>query len=522
MESLSTDDRSTWRAIRKDLEDIGISVAAFEANRDFILGWLSHATETGAFEERNLPDSENGSILESPSEFKGSITEGGSDEPSITASTEVYRGIEYHHSIPSSDAGLPLRYGSEVSPCFTQSLPVDGRGPSSQLKLPSSTPPTLIEYSIPCERCGKFNIAYELHMNCDKCKDGDYNLCLQCWRHGRGCLNWYGFGQSAMNFWNRTVRSKAFDSSKCAIPHILTGRQYRRVAIRAPPAGAGDGEALTETLSDSNMDFQAGFFCSICFTFAHDDYWVCDTCNDGEWGYCVVCIKRGNCCTHPLLHVGAHPFTNSEPSSFFNPQLSDTIPAFSPLKCSVICSICDLPIPLSGNHFHCPRCEDGNYDMCTDCYLRLVHNGQISEEDGPQDWRRCLKGHRMTIFGFGVSARGQRFIVIKGLVGGHALNYSDTRPTSGSYPPSGGGGFRVSAQWSYWPKEGDDDELAFPRGAEIQECENIDGDWSLGVYCGRKGLFPSIYCKVVDEVNGSTERCDDPIGQDTLVAANRL
>ena len=435
VDSQSTEDRLTWRAIRKDLEDIGISVAAFEANRDFILGWLSHASETGAFEERNSPDSENESIPEAPSDSNGSITEGDSDAPSINASTEVYRDTDYQNSIPSSDQALLFGFGSEFLPSFTQSLPVIESGPSSQLKVPSPTLPTSMQHSISCERCGKFNIAYELHMNCEKCNDGDYNLCLHCWRHGRGCLNWYGFGQSAMTFWNHTVSSKTIDSSKCAIPHILIGRRYRRVAIRAPPAGAGDGEALIETLSNSNLDFQSGFFCSNYSTFAHDDYWVCDICNDGEWGYCVVCVRRGRCCTHPLLHVGAHPSTNSQPSSSVNPRPSDTIPPFSPLACSINCSICDLPIPPSGNHFHCPRCDDGDYDVCIDCYLRLVNNGQITEENGPRGWRRCLKGHRMIIFGFGFSARGQRFVVIKDLVGGHAMDASDTSTTSGRYPP---------------------------------------------------------------------------------------
>ena len=236
----------------------------------------------------------------------------------------------------------------------------------------------------------------------------------------------------------------------------------------------------------------------------------------------MVCVRHGRCCTHPLLHFGAQPSTNIHPSSSVVPQPSETIPQVSPLACGIDCSICDLPIPPSGNYFHCPRCDDGDYDVCIDCYLRLVNNGQIAEENGPRGWRRCLKGHRMIISGFGVSARGQRFIVIKDIVGGHALNFSDTSPTSGSYPPSGGCGFRVSAQWSYWPKEGDDDELAFPRGAEIQECENIDANWSWGVYCGRKGLFPSSFCKVVDEVNDCIEKCDDLIGQDTLITTNRL
>ena len=254
MESLSKEDRSIWRAIRKDLEDIGISVGAFEANRDFILRWLSHAIETGAFEERRIPDSENESMPESPFNSNDNITEAGSDGPSITASTQVYRGIKYHDSTSVSDQALPIKYGSEFLTRFTQPLPVDGCGPSSQPKLPSSTLPTLIEYSISCERCGKFNIAYDLHMNCETCNDGDYNLCLQCWRHGRGCLNWYGFGQSAVTFWNHTVSSKAIDSLKCAIPHILTGRQYRHVAIRALPADSEDCAPLIEILTASNVE----------------------------------------------------------------------------------------------------------------------------------------------------------------------------------------------------------------------------------------------------------------------------
>lgn len=41
MDSLSANDRAVWRTIRKDLRKIGISVAAFDANRDFIFNDLS-------------------------------------------------------------------------------------------------------------------------------------------------------------------------------------------------------------------------------------------------------------------------------------------------------------------------------------------------------------------------------------------------------------------------------------------------------------------------------------------------
>ena len=53
VDSLSADDKAIWRNIRKELEEIGISVAAFEANRNFIFDWFVRAVETGAFDEHN-------------------------------------------------------------------------------------------------------------------------------------------------------------------------------------------------------------------------------------------------------------------------------------------------------------------------------------------------------------------------------------------------------------------------------------------------------------------------------------
>lgn len=53
VDSLSADDRAVWRTIRKELEEIGISVAAFDANRNFIFDWFARAVETGAFEEQD-------------------------------------------------------------------------------------------------------------------------------------------------------------------------------------------------------------------------------------------------------------------------------------------------------------------------------------------------------------------------------------------------------------------------------------------------------------------------------------
>lgn len=62
VDSLDTDERQRWRAIRKELEESGISVAAFEANKDFIMNWFKTATEAGAFEEQ-AAEERPGSIL---------------------------------------------------------------------------------------------------------------------------------------------------------------------------------------------------------------------------------------------------------------------------------------------------------------------------------------------------------------------------------------------------------------------------------------------------------------------------
>ena len=148
----------------------------------------------------------------------------------------------------------------------------------------------------------------------------------------------------------------------------------------------------------------------------------------------------------------------------------------------------------------------------------------------------------MIIVGFQDSNLGQRRIVVEDLVGGNALKddasghdsfewswreegqrqaktvskavtgrANDVRdspladgavapPLLKTYPPNGGVGMHVQALWSWWPAEGAEDELAFPKGAEIRECEDINGDWFWGIFCGRRGVFPSGYGRVVELV----------------------
>lgn len=98
----------------------------------------------------------------------------------------------------------------------------------------------------------------------------------------------------------------------------------------------------------------------------------------------------------------------------------------------------------------------------------------------------------MIVVGFEDSEAGQRRIVVEDLVGGVFLDGDGDGDAGGRAR-----GMRVLALWGWWPQEGvaGADELAFPKWAEIRECEDMNGDWYAGVYCGDRGLFPSAYVR---------------------------
>ncbi|KAL8708474.1 MAG: hypothetical protein Q9220_006631 [cf. Caloplaca sp. 1 TL-2023] len=424
--------------------------------------------------------------------------------------------------------------------------------------------------SIACERCKRKDIQYELHWNCSRCQNGKYNICLQCYRQGRGCLHWYGFGYAALQRYQRYAK----DSPKrqdLSPPHMLIGHQYER-SEPEPVQSPSLISKPTVTTQDPASRLQSGAFCASCFSHANTCYWKCSSCNDGEWGFCNRCVNQGRCCTHPLLPV-AHKSTISEtgtttttttphPSHLeegggltsFTPILGPRSQSSShflglsppnhylPLTLSTQCDVCKYPIQPSTTRFHCPQCKDGDYNICAASYMKLISSGRISADDGDKGWRKCERGHRMIVVGFEDISVGQRRVVVKDLVGGLGLSKVEgddgstvqkwiwqdgqqqqstiasttgtdqhntdptttTTPSSSStprllrtFPPSGGSGLRALALWSYWPRDDASDELPFPRGAEILEVENINGDWFLGTYTGRRGLFPGPYVRVL-------------------------
>lgn len=479
-----------------------------------------------------------------------------------------------------SPATFPL---SVTDGAPVESPPVD----TPALNVPPTQYP---EPVISCNRCGKEHIEYRLHYNCSRCDDGAYNLCLSCYRAGKGCKHWYGFGWAAWPRYERQAPPGGYPPNH-EHPHILIGRRYQRPSTPLSESTSPPHTFMSE--DDPNNRLEEGVFCETCNAFANGCYWKCDICNEGAWGFCNSCVNQGRHCTHPLLpmahqphapspkpanldstasttnsHTGpprspglAPPTQDTTASSATTPPHSPT-PAsaslvlgpglitlarstFKPLTFTTLCNKCNYPIPPSHTRYHCLRCNNGDYDICASCYHKLVVSGRISKEDGMSGWRRCLRGHRMVVVGFEDRDDGQRRVVVRELVGGWALrdegeeatssaaaagtqerdrererdnrkwswrdtdgsihryrtphshNSSSSSPSTLRFPPDGGIGLRVLALWSYFPAEGVEDELGFPRNAEIREVEDINGDWFWGVYAGAKGLFPGNYGRVV-------------------------
>ncbi|KAL3479340.1 hypothetical protein BJX99DRAFT_222432 [Aspergillus californicus] len=426
------------------------------------------------------------------------------------------------------------------------------------------------EPNISCDRCGKTNIQYNLHKTCLQCKDGNYHICLRCYRQGRGCLEWKGFGASAQAELEKLRVSEGQTSQARENEHILQAFKYSRPSETALRF-VRDGKEMTT--DNPARRLQQGLFCDRCQSSANDGLWRCSQCNEGEWGFCNKCVNQGKCCTHPLLPIrrmGSGNRISQEQSTDRNTE------TFKVLTISTNCDLCTSPIPTSTFRFHCLRCNGGDYDLCASCYLKLVATSKIRKEDGLNGWRRCLKGHRMVVIGFEDYPEGQRRVIARNLVGGYALNDSHLPPTSSSptrivasstgtllpdspssvgdwswkegserrkkaprirpaystdrdrtnsnpstptslnqaqaqsstmapstsrrFPPDGGVGLVVHAMWSWLPEEGVQDELMFPRGAEITEAENINEDWYWGCYAGMKGLFPGSHVSVVGEI----------------------
>ncbi|GAB7335447.1 hypothetical protein MBLNU13_g07812t1 [Cladosporium sp. NU13] len=265
-------------------------------------------------------------------------------------------------------------------------------------------------------------------------------------------------------------------------PHVLAARRYLR------PSTSGQRYHIEE-----------GAFCEQCHTFTDASYWHCYICLEGAWGYCASCLNQGQHCTHPLLPVGRKGINAEQASSstINLPHLPEN--SYVPLPVRQDCDVCHYPIAPINSRFHCNTCNEGDYDVCNECYYGLVATGKISHANGPNGWRRCLQKHRMAVVGFQDTPEGgQQRIIVRDVVGGLALKEDEasaSAPASQQLPPDGGVGLRCLAGWNRFVPE--QDELDFPKNAEIKEAEQLNEDWFWGVYAGKKGVFPGNHVRVL-------------------------
>ncbi|KAK5118413.1 hypothetical protein LTR62_002927 [Meristemomyces frigidus] len=354
-------------------------------------------------------------------------------------------------------------------------------------ELVASTPVTASVPPVKCNGCNATNIQHDLHYQCSKCQDGTFVLCLACYREEKGCDHWFGFGFKAEQRWHASAPAgrRSYGDEP---PHVLQPRRYNRAVGNT-------------TSTDHNVSQpEEGAFCETCHTPANECYWYCPDCLEGAWGYCDRCVQQGKHCTHPLLPV-AHISTMHRP--FADPTRATFVPmphlrpdSYVLWPVATHCDICQNKVPAHKTHFHCFECSKGNYDICTDCYYNLVATGKISQTNGPNGWRRCLQGHRMAVIGFqNVMSGGQLRTMVSAPVGG--WRHKDTSTTQARQPLAldAATGNRCLAAYNYFPRNEGNDDLVFPKNAEISEVYEDHPEWFSGIYCGKLGLFPSSHVR---------------------------
>ena len=377
------------------------------------------------------------------------------------------------------------------SPSIKTESRADGTSENAAAVMAVSDPATRLQEGKFCDRCHTF--ADTCFWSCDCCNEGEWGFCNNCVNSHHCCTHpllpiaHQSSGPSRQN-----QKSQATNGSPTR-DFVLTSSE-RNAGVQSHPSG--EGTSSTADSSQNPFPYEPTDYRPLTITTNCD---ICSTPIPPDH-------TRFQCPRHPTP-------TPNDPDS------------------------------------------KGDYDMCMNCYFNLVKIGQIKRENGPAGWRKCLQGHRMIVVGFEEWPEGQRRIVVNDLTGGHKMTDDDvanfnlssfSNPSAASssssypnpppvasattgatagrwswkedaagtkrasrvrtssfthtskFPPDGGYGKTSVALWSHYPEEGESGkgELLFPRGAEINEVEEINEEWYFGVYMGDLGLLPAQYVRV--------------------------
>ena len=91
LDSVARNDRQTWKILRRELEDVGVSAATIKENQEFIVAWFQKAVAAG-----DLADS-----TPSDTTTKGSNNPHNTDSPVFTPGSKITRGHSQRFRAPS-------------------------------------------------------------------------------------------------------------------------------------------------------------------------------------------------------------------------------------------------------------------------------------------------------------------------------------------------------------------------------------------------------------------------------------
>ncbi|CAZ85540.1 unnamed protein product [Tuber melanosporum] len=348
-----------------------------------------------------------------------------------------------------------------------------------------------------CHRCSK-SLKFAVRGICATCEEA---FCTHCYRVNEGCGS-----------------SSPPSSSSSSPPHVVIFQKQR---------------PLPQSIS-------FGLFCVTCESFCggpNGALWLCSSCHssgdDELWGYCSVCVGKGNCCTHDLelytkpprhlvsaspqspameiLHqVQQHKRLVSQGDSPNTPRARILARGYTRQTGHwVNCDFCHRRISPDSAFLHCTLCRDGTMDICMQCY-----DVTRSDADPNSATFRCPQGHNFTLLTQSGNPGSQKVILSpphdppEMIPRGQNLNPWTAVALKGHWPDEENSsigsvsmGDRPGVRmWEYG------DQLAFPEGAEIRDValaftEEVGSDrvtYYWGWYGGVGGLFEGEYVRIVD------------------------